>query len=104
MIDELNRVDNIARYYFLGNFLVALLVAVSSLTTRVSLTASIKLFSFICFALSCIHFLIGIGLLRRKKWGLNIARWYVGIDVFKRNPLSEWLANLNDNQLDQFFR
>ena len=98
MIDELNRVDNIARYYFLVIFLLALLIAGSSFT------ANVKWFSVVCFALSCIHFLTGIGLLRRKKWGLSIARWYVGIDVFKRNPLSEWLANLNDNQLDQFFR
>jgi hypothetical protein len=96
MIDDLNRVDNIARYYFLGIFLLVLLIAWSSL--------AVKWFSVTCFALSCIHLLTGIGLLRRKKWGLRIARWYVGIDVFKRNPLSEWLANLNDNQLDQFFR
>jgi hypothetical protein len=45
-----------------------------------------------------------MGLLQRKKWGLGIARWLVGIDVFKRNPFSEWLANLKNNQLDQFFR
>lgn len=97
MIDELNRVDNIARYYFLGFFLLTLLIAGSSLA------ANFKWFSVVCFVLSCIHLLTGIGLLRRKKWGLIIARWYVGIDVFKQNPLSEWLANLNNNQLDQFF-
>lgn len=98
MIDELNRVDNIARYYFLGSSLLALLVAGSSFA------ANVKWFSVICFALSCVHFFAGMGLLQRKKWGLGIARWLVGIDVFKRNPFSEWLANLKDNQLDQIFK
>ncbi|NTW80034.1 MAG: hypothetical protein HGB32_07795 [Geobacteraceae bacterium] len=98
MIDELKRVDNIARYYFLGTSLLALLVAGSSFA------ANIKWFSVICFALSCVYFFAGMGLLQRKKCGLGIARWLVGIDVFKRNPFSEWLESLKDNQLDQFFR
>lgn len=98
MIDELNRVDNIARYYFLGTSLFALLVAGSSFA------ANVKWFSVVCCVLSCVHFCTGMGLLQRKKWGLGIARWLVGIDVLKRNPFSEWLANLKDDRLDQFFR
>lgn len=97
MIDELNRVDNIARYYFLGISLLAIFVA------GPSFAANFKWFSVICLALSCFPFIAGMGLLQRKKWGLGIARWLMGIDVFKRNPFSEWLENLKDNQLDQFF-
>lgn len=98
MVDELNTVDKIARFYFLGTSLFALLVAGSCLN------AGITWFSMVCFAVSCIHFFAGVGLLQRKKWGLSIARFLVGIDVFNRNFFSEWLANLKDNRLDQYFR
>jgi hypothetical protein len=98
MFDELNKVDNIARYYFLGTSSFALFVAASTLA------ADIIWFSVVCFVISCVHFFAGMGLLHRKKWGLGIARWLVGIDVFKRNPFSEWLANLKDYRLDQYFR
>jgi len=98
MIEELNRVDNIGRYYFLGTSLFALLVASSCLA------ADITGISIVFFAVSGIHFIAGVGLLQRKKWGLSIARCLLGIDVFNRNPISEWLANLKDHQLDQFFK
>lgn len=103
MIEELNRVDNIARYYFLVISLLTLLIAVSSLTADVT-WFNVTWFSVVCFALSFIHFFAAMGLFQRKKWGLRIARWLVGIDVFKRNPFSEWLTYLKDHQLDQFFR
>jgi hypothetical protein len=98
MLEELNRIDNIARYYFLGISLLTLLIAGSSLT------ANVTWFSVVCFSTSFIHFFAGMGLLQRKKWGLRIARWLVGVDVFNRSPFSEWLAHLKDHQLDQFFR
>lgn len=96
MFEELMTVDKIGRYYFCGLSLFLLFVAVSSITAN-------TWFGVFFFVFSLVHFLAGIGLLNRKKWGLKIARILAGMDPFNRNPLSEWLANLKDNRLDQFF-
>jgi hypothetical protein len=103
MYEELNRVDNIAKYYFLGTSLFFLFIAGSCLTSNIT-WFNVIWFSVVGFVISFIHFLVGMGLIQRKKWGLRIARWLVGIDVFNSNPFSEWLTNLKDNRLDQFFR
>jgi len=96
MFEELNTVDKIGRYYFCGISLLLLAIAASSITANIWF----RIFSFV---ISLVHILAGMGLLHRKKWGLRIARFLVCMDPLNRNIFSEWLANLKDKRLDQFF-
>jgi hypothetical protein len=107
MIEELIRIDKIARYYFLAVSMIFLWVAVTSFTSA-SLTAG--WFGMICLCLSFIQFSIGIGLLQRRRWALKISRYYVKIFhpeffLFQAIPLlTEWLVHIKDPQLDQYFK
>jgi hypothetical protein len=104
MFVELKGIDNIAKFYFRIVSVFSLSIAVSALAKEWSFR-----FGLFCLGLSFLQFFIAYGLLQRKKWGLKLARGYVTIlhpkgFPCRTTPFAEWLADVKDPRLDQYFK
>lgn len=99
---ELKPIDLVAILYFCGLGIIILVVPLTAGSN------DFPIFLAFCYIVSCIHFLIGYGLLIRKKWGYKLTVFYFTYFIKPGYPLGTLFANkvlnyLKNHDIDRDF-
>jgi len=91
--DVLKPINLFAYLYFMGFGLIALAIPLTAKSSQ----SDVDYFYIFCYIFSFIHFLIGYGILVRKKWGFYLFKYYLSYFLRLGYPIGSVIAK---NMLD----